>query len=253
MKSVFTLVFFFYGVSIASAPDEYVFSRLKTVIYALKIHSERGEMPTQGFLYYLDPAEYIPPEEQSPRLGSRRGDDSGISVQRLIYKVSYKIDAEETHFSIESFYPARTGRLGFGFRKRSGRTPTGFYFLGDYYLAPVKYQNLSSSHPGEITTGKINIVNVMRNGRSIYEETRGQNNPLLRGVIVHGFGLSQEDENENDEGSRGCVHVTADGIIDMISTLRHNRGKVLIFISGASADFSDLPAYEKTLFESLSR
>ncbi|MBN1619282.1 L,D-transpeptidase [candidate division WOR-3 bacterium] len=253
MKAVFTLVFFFFGVLKTDVPDESVFLRLKTVMAVLKIHSERGEMPTQGFLYYLDPAEYIPPDESLPRLGSRRGDDNGISVQRLIYKVSYNTEAEKIVFNIESFYPARTGRLGFGFRKRSGKTPTGFYFLGDNYLSPVKYQNLSSSHPGEITTGKILLVNIMRNGRSIYEETRGQNNPLLRGVIVHGFGLSQDEEKENDEGSRGCVHVTADGIIDMVSTLRHNRGRVLIFISGASFDFSDLPVYEKTLFDSLIR
>ncbi|MBN2363702.1 hypothetical protein JXL83_06190 [candidate division WOR-3 bacterium] len=227
--------------------------RISTVLSALKIHCDRCELSREGHLYYIDPAEYLPETPESPRLGQKRGDDEGVSVQRLVYGIPYKVDGEEVIFEIESVYPVRTGRLGFGFLRRSGRTPTGFYVFGDYYLAQEKYTNLSSTHPGEITTGKILLVNVIKNGRSIYEETLGQNNPLLRGVIVHGFGLSEEEEAGEDEGSKGCIHVTAYGIIDMISTLKRNRGRTYIFIWGSSPGFDDLPDYEKRIFESLSR
>ncbi|MBN1151386.1 L,D-transpeptidase [candidate division WOR-3 bacterium] len=223
--------------------------RMRTIVNSVMTHCERGELSWDGYIFYIDPSEYIPADSTYPRLGTSRGDDEGISVQRLVWGIDYEIKGEEVHYAVESFFPVRTGRLGFGFEKRSGRTPTGFYVLGDYYLAEQKYTNLSINYPGEITTGRILLLNVMKNGHSIYTETRGQNNPLLRGILIHGFGLSEQQERNEDEGSKGCVHVTAEGIISIINILKTNRGRTYIFISGADTNFSDLPQYEKSILE----
>ena len=107
---------------------------------------------------------------------------------------------------------------------------------------------MSYKYPMEITTGKADVLCITFNGRNIYRETTGINNPVNRGVIIHGFGRSEYEERFLDIGSRGCVHTTSEGMIAVAE--RINEGDpVYIFIAGAETDFSDLPEYEKEMFQ----
>lgn len=237
------LVIFFEDYHNESVPE-----RIDIISKILVEHNKRYEISNAGYLYYLDPSEYIPLNDSFPRLGKKIGDDINISKQRIIYEIVYKIIGEKISYNVIACYPVRTAKNGFGFYKRSGKTPTGLYRLMYPIVAEERYFSLSIIFPNDITTARIPIINLIKRGSSIYFETRGSNNPFLRGILIHGFGISFEDERNRDIGSKGCVHVSADGIIKIAKTVNNNI-PVYIFISGSQSDFSELPVYERTIVD----
>jgi len=229
--------------------NEGVSQRIDIISKIMVYHNKKHEIDNNGYLFYIDPSEYIPQNNTLPQLGQRVGDDISISKQRIMYEIVYKIKDDKISYNVVASYPVRTAKVGFGFNRKSGKTPTGLYKLMYPIIAEERYLSLSYKFPRDITTARIPIINITRNGRSIYSETRGYNNPFLRGILIHGFGISSEDERNRDLGSKGCVHTVADGIIE-IATLVNRDIPVYIFISGSKVDFSDLPLYERTIFES---
>ncbi len=233
--------------SIKAIENVFIKYRIGVLAEALTLHCYREEIERRGYIFYIDPAEYIPENITASRLGVEKGNDITISKQRMMYEIYYDIYNGITHYEIIQKYPVRTAKYGFGFERFSGRTPTGLFILKDPLMAIEPYVSLSNKYPMEITTGKISIACITANGRSIYRELRGMNDPFIRGVILHGFGRTAYEERYLDIGSRGCVHTTSEGI-RTIGKRINEREATYIFISGGETDFSDLPEYEKEIF-----
>jgi len=221
--------------------------RIELVCKAMTVHHQREEIDSKGLLYYIDPNEYIPSGDTMPRLGKLRGDDVYIAKQRLIYEIKFEIVENNIEYEIINSFPVRCGKLGFGFRKKSGRTPTGLYIVSNPFIAYDKYYPISFEYPDEITTARISIENIISNGRPIYKETQGINNPLSRGILIHGWGRSLRSERDLNIGSDGCIHLTAENVLTVATNTQ--EGSVYIFIGGSKEDFSELPEYEREILE----
>lgn len=222
--------------------------RIEIVSKAMTIHHQREEIDSKGMLYYIDPDEYIPLEDTMPRLGKIRGNDVYIAIQRLVYEIKFEIVENNFEYETINSFPVRCGKLGFGFRKKSGRTPTGLYIISYPFIAYDKYYPISIEHPDEITTARATIENIISNGQSIYEETQGINDPISRGILIHGWGRSKRIERDGNIGSDGCIHITAEGVLTVTSNVNKDIS-VYIFIGGSNEDFLDLPKYEKEIFD----
>lgn len=214
-------------------------------------HFNRREIKSSGYLYYLDCVEYIPGHDSLPRMGSYRGDDLSISKQRLIYEFQYEIVDESVSFNLIESYPVRTARNGFGFRKYSGQTPTGLYKLINPIMSGEIYGNLSYVHPWEISTGRISLQPLINPTRGlIYPEVWGINDPYRRGVLLHGFGKNLEHQRDDDIGSRGCIHITVEGILSACQKCGMGD-PCYIFIMGSNCWFYNLPQYEQALISEI--
>lgn len=210
-------------------------------------HFNRREIKSSGYLYFLDCVEYIPGHDSLPRMGAERGDDLSVSKQRLIYEYQYEIVDDSVSFHLIEAYPVRTAKNGFGFRKYSGQTPTGLYKLINPILADKVYGNLSYVHPWEISTGRISLQPLISPARGlIYPEVWGANDPYRRGVLLHGFGKNLEQQRDEDIGSRGCIHITAEGILSVCQKCGGGH-PCYIFILGSNCWFYELPEYEQEL------
>ena len=253
MELLFVITFLFMQKSsIKEVENIFIQYRISVLAEVLTIHCYRGEIERKGYIFYIDPAEYIPGNIMSQRLGIKKGDDITISKQRMMYEIYYDIYNGITHYEVIQKYPVRTAKYGFGFERYSGRTPTGLYLLTNPLLSIEAYTSMSYKFPMEITTGKISISCITTRGRSIYRELWGMNDPSIRGVILHGFGRTVYEERYLDIGSRGCVHTISDGIISIGKRI-NEREATYIFISGGETDFSDLPEYEKKIFIDIMR
>ena len=226
-----------------------------------KLLSERitqGDLPPSGNILYVDPKEHLSKVGQGIGIHSTggyngdplsTGDDIEVSKQRLMYFLKYT-SSHQSIVGSTSYYladstvigntPIRTAESGFGWTYGSNQTPTGFFKLirpelaADGEYDPVRYND-------RITSALVVLTNL----DTAYSETEGRNNPSTRAIWIHGFGTNTVEEQE-DDGSLGCIHLLAQDMINLVSTILNKHQEYYIFISGQN-DFGDLPQHDKNI------